>query len=184
MAEFLSFTVMAAALIYIISLYNRLVKLRQGCKQGLGDIDVQLRQRHDLIPNLVATVQGYAGHESDVLNAVIEARSRASSSASAGSDEAEVELGRSMERILALAESYPDLKASTNFVELQQELAEIEDKLAAARRAYNSAVARFNGLRESFPAVLVAPALGFKTAEFHTLGANEASLAATPSVKF
>ncbi|MFO6448783.1 LemA family protein [Erythrobacter sp. NE805] len=157
--------------VVLIAIYNRLVRLRQGVRQGVADIDAQLRQRHDLIPNLVETVKGYAAHESGTLEAVIAARNAAASGApSSGS---EVALRGALDKLLALGEAYPDLKASANFQSLQGELADVEDKLAAARRALNAATARFNAARESFPAVLFAGALGFGEADFHRLDASE-----------
>lgn len=165
-----------------IGIYNRLVALRQNCRQGLADIDAQLRQRHDLVPNLVATVQGYAGHEKDTLDKVIQARNRAASGTSA---EAEQELSGAIKGLLALGEAYPDLKASANFQALQGELADVEDKLAAARRALNAASANFNTARESFPAVLFASALGFGPFDHaHIAGEERATVGAVPEVRF
>jgi LemA protein len=163
--------VLAVAALLVIGIYNRLVGLRQNVHQGVADIDAQLRQRHDLIPNLVETVKGYATHEKDTLEQVITARNRAASGSLSSSDEAQLKLA--LDKMLALAEAYPDLKANTNFQELQRELADTEDKLAAARRALNAAVARFNTARESFPAVLFAGALGFEPADFHRLDDSE-----------
>lgn len=154
-----------------IAIYNRLVGLRQTVNQGVADIDAQLRQRHDLIPNLVETVKGYATHEKDTLDAVVAARNKAASGAVSSADESQFKLA--LDRVLALGEAYPELKASANFQELQRELSEVEDKLAAARRALNSAVSRYNTGRESFPAVLFAPMLGFREADFHRLDASE-----------
>jgi LemA protein len=158
----------ALVLLLVIGIYNRLVGLRQGVRQGVADIDAQLRQRHDLIPNLVETVKGYAAHESSTLDAVIAARNAAVSGKGG-----EAQLRGALDNLLALGEAYPDLKASANFQSLQGELADVEDKLAAARRALNAAVARFNAARESFPAVLFASALGFAEADFHRLDASE-----------
>lgn len=156
---------------FVIGIYNRLVGLRQNVRQGAADIDAQLRQRHDLIPNLVETVKGYAGHESRTLEAVIEARNvAAKGSPDSGSEQG---LRVALDNLLALGEAYPDLKASANFQELQRELADIEDKLAAARRALNAAVSRFNTARESFPAVVFAGALGFEQADFNKLDDSE-----------
>ncbi len=155
----------------LIGIYNKLVGLRQGVRQGVADIDAQLRQRHDLIPNLVETVKGYAGHESATLEAVIAARNAAASGTPTPGSEAS--LRGALDNLLALGEAYPDLKASANFQSLQGELADVEDKLAAARRALNAATARFNAARESFPAVLFASALGFTEADFHRLDASE-----------
>ena len=167
--------------IVIIAIYNRLVGLRQNCRQGLANIDAQLTQRSDLIPNLVETVKGYAAHETATLDAVIAARAKAAN----GSAEGEAALGGALRGLFALAESYPDLKASANFQTLQHELADVEDKLAAARRALNSAAADYNSARESFPAVLFAGSLGFTPADFATIAdADRARVAAVPGVKF
>ena len=155
----------------VIGIYNRLVGLRQNVRQGRADIDAQLRQRHDLIPNLVETVKGYAGHEASTLEAVIQARNAAAKGdPDSGSEKG---LRVALDNLLALGEAYPDLKASANFQELQRELADIEDKLAAARRALNAAVARYNTARENFPAVLVAGSLGFQPADFNQLDDSE-----------
>ncbi len=160
-----------ALFVIVIGIYNNLVGLRQGVRQGVADIDAQLRQRHDLIPNLVETVKGYAGHESSTLEAVIAARNAAAGGApSSGS---ELQLRGALDKLLALGEAYPDLKASANFQQLQNELGDVEDKLAASRRALNAATARFNATRESFPAVLFAGMLGFSEADFHRLDASE-----------
>nr|WP_137678654.1 LemA family protein [Parerythrobacter lutipelagi] len=160
-----------ALLLIVVGIYNRLVGLRQNVKQGVADIDAQLRQRHDLIPNLVETVKGYASHEQDTLDAVIAARNNAAQGSVQSGDEQQLRVA--LDRLLALGEAYPDLKASANFQELQSELADTEDKLAAARRALNAAVSRYNTGRESFPAVLFAGALGFQEADFHRLDNSE-----------
>jgi len=174
--------IIVVLVLVLISIYNRLVAARQNCRQGLADIDAQLRQRHDLVPNLVETVKGYAGHEQATFQQVIAARNSAGGTAT---PEAEAALGQAIGNLLALGEAYPDLKASANFQALQGELADIEDKLAAARRALNAAAARYNTARESFPAVLFAGALGFQPADFHTLTADERpTVGATPQVKF
>jgi len=155
-------------LLVVIGIYNRLVGLRQSVRQGLADIDAQLRQRYDLIPNIVETVKGYAAHESATFEAVISARNGAASG-----PEGEKQLRGALDNLLALGEAYPDLKASANFQQLQNELGDVEDKLAASRRALNAAAARFNAARESFPAVLFAGALGFAEADFHQITASE-----------
>ncbi len=128
--------VLAIVAVLVIGIYNNLVGLRQSVRQGVADIDAQLRQRHDLIPNLVETVKGYAAHESDTLEAVIAARNAAASGAPESG--AEQQLKSALGNLLALGEAYPDLKASANFQSLQHELADVEDKLAAARRAARS----------------------------------------------
>lgn len=163
--------IVVVLLVGVIAIYNQLVRLRQNVRQGVADIDAQLRQRHDLIPNLVETVKGYAGHEASTLEAVIAARNAAAGGAPNSGGEQKLRLA--LDNLLALGEAYPDLKASANFQSLQGELADVEDKLAAARRALNAAVARFNGARESFPAVLFAGSLGFAEADFHRLDDSE-----------
>jgi LemA protein len=166
----------------LMGIYNRLVGLRQNCQQGLNDIDAQLRQRHDLVPNLVATVKGYATHEQTTLDQVITARNRATGAPSA---QAEQELSGAIKGLLALGEAYPDLKANTNFQALQGELADIEDKLAAARRTLNSVSADYNTARQSFPAVLFAGSMGFQPFEVSHIAAEErASVGSVPNVQF
>jgi LemA protein len=175
--------VVALLVLMAILIYNRLVGLRQNCRQGSADIAAQLRQRHDLIPNLVATVKGYATHEQGTFDAVIEARNRAEAPGATPRDEAA--LSGAVGNLLALAEAYPDLKASANFQQLQGELADTEDKLAAARRAFNSASADYNSARESFPAVLFASAFGFQPCEYHEIAASErGTVDAVPKVGF
>jgi LemA protein len=174
----------------LIGIYNRLVALRQNCGQAFADIDVQLKQRHDLIPNLVETVKGYAAHEKGTLDAVIQARNAAMSAERTGDPKAmasaEGMLGAALGRVIALAEAYPDLKANANFQQLQAELSDIENKLAAARRFFNNAVSEYNTSREQFPAVLVAGPFGFGPRDFFDVGEeSRASMdAAPPQVKF
>ena len=180
--EWIIIAVVVVLVLVVIGIYNRLVGLRQNVNQGVADIDAQLRQRHDLIPNLVNTVKGYATHERETLDQVIEARNRAASSTNSAN---EAQLRVALDKLLALGEAYPDLKASANFQELQSELADVEDKLAAARRALNAAVSRYNTGRESFPAVLFAGALGFTEADFHRLDDSEKGVVdQVPDVKF
>nr|WP_245228609.1 LemA family protein [Pontixanthobacter sp. CEM42] len=157
--------------------------MRQNVNQGVADIDAQLRQRHDLIPNLVNTVKGYAGHEKETLDSVISARNQAASGPVSSNDEAQLRVA--LDKLLALGEAYPDLKASANFQELQRELSNVEDKLAASRRALNAAVSRFNTARESFPAILFAGMLGFQEADFHRLDESEKGVVdQVPNVAF
>jgi LemA protein len=178
--------VIAAIGLMVVFIYNRLVGLRQNCRQGWADIDAQLRQRHDLIPNLVSTVQAYAVHEKSTLDAVIAARNSAVAARDPASmASAEGGLTSALSGLIALSENYPDLKANQNFQTLQHELADVEDKLAASRRAYNAAAADYNSARESFPAVLFAGPLGFGDQGFWELGAEERpALSAPPEVKF
>ena len=177
--------VLVAAAFYAVLVYNGLVALRQRVNQAFADIDVQLKQRHDLVPNLVEIVKGYASHERDTLEAVVQARN---SAIAANSPEqiaaAENALTGALRQLFALAEAYPDLKANTNFQQLQAELSDIENKIAAARRFFNSAVQEYNTGIEQFPASLFASALGFQHREFFDLGETRPQLEQAPSVKF
>ena len=177
--------IIVLALLIIGGTYNRLVGLRQRANQAFADIDVQLQQRHDLIPNLVETVKGYATHESSTLEAVT--RARAAATTAQGVEEkvqAENMLTGALRQLFAVAESYPDLKANTNFLRLQDELADVENKLAAARRFFNNAVAEFNAAIQQFPAVMIAGMFGFKERTFFDVGADRAAVQAAPQVKF
>jgi len=176
----------ALAAIYAVSVYNGLVTLRQRCRQAFSDIDVQLKQRHDLIPNLVETVKGYASHERETLDAVIRARNQAiAAQGPAAQAAAEGQLQTALRQLFALAEAFPVLKANTNFQQLQVELADLENKIAAARRFFNNAAAEYNATRESFPAVLFASAMGFGPQEFFNLEEGErAAVTKAPEVKF
>jgi LemA protein len=171
---------------YAIFTYNGLVALRQRVDQAFADIDVQLKQRHDLIPNLVETVKGYAAHERDTLDAVVRARGAAiAASGPAAQAAAEQQLSGALGRLIALGEAYPDLKANANFQQLQGELSNVEDKLAAARRFFNNAVSEYNASLQAFPAVLFAAAMGFAPRTFFDLGSDaRAQLDAPPAVKF
>lgn len=182
MGKLIGIGLIVLVILVVIGIYNRLVALRQNCRQGLADIDAQLRQRHDLVPNLVETVKGYAGHEQETFQQVIAARQ---SAGGISTPEAEAQLSKAIGNLLALGEAYPELKASANFQALQGELADVEDKLAASRRALNAAAARYNSARESFPAVVFAGALGFQQADFHVLTAGERGVVdVVPTVKF
>ena len=148
--------------------YNRLVRLRNQARTAWADIDVQLARRHDLVPQLVAAVKGYASHEKALLEAVTQLRAEALAEKSpARLGEVESALEQAMGRLLALQEAYPDLKASDNFLALQRDLVGIEDHLQYARRFYNGAVRDLNNRIESFPALLVARAARFRPAEFY-----------------
>lgn len=178
--------VLALILILIIAIYNGLVAKRQKVNEAFSGIDVQLKLRRDLVPSLVETVKGYAAHEKSTLDAVIAARNAAASAQGpAQLGAAEGALSASLGKLFALAESYPDLKASANFVQLQTELSSIEDKVAAARRFYNSAVNEYNTAIEQFPASLIAGSTGFSAREMFDVGESErAQLNVAPSVKF
>ena len=171
--------------LWLVMTYNGLVSLRQRCRQAFSDIDVQLKQRHDLIPNLVETVKGYAAHEKGTLEAVIKARNAAvTAQGPAAQAAAEGMLQGALRQIFALAEAYPDLKANQNFQQLQAELTDIENKLAAARRFFNNAVQEYNTGIQNFPAVLIAGMFGFREHAFFDLGEQRATLEQAPSVKF
>ncbi len=172
--------------LWVISIYNGLVALRQRANQSFADIDVQLKQRHDLIPNLVETVKGYATHEKSTFEAVVQARNSAMAAhGPAAQAEAENLLSGALKQLFALAEAYPDLKASANFQQLQRDLGDVENKLAAARRFFNNAVSELNTAVESFPAVLFARSLGFSQKEFFDVGdADRKTLDTAPQVKF
>jgi len=171
---------------WIFTVYNGLVAMRQRVDQAFADIDVQLKQRHDLIPNLVETVKGYATHERGTLEAVVQARNAAlTASGPAQQAAAEGALSGALGRLMALSEAYPDLKANTNFQQLQSELSDVENKLAAARRFFNNAVSEYNASIESFPAVLFARQMGFTSREFFDVGeAQRQTLDVAPQVKF
>jgi LemA protein len=153
----ITFGILAAIGFYLVIIYNKLVALRQTTGQSWSDIDVQLKQRYDLIPNLVETVKGYAKHEKETLQAVVDARSAAMGAGNV-TDQAAAEnmLTSALKSIFALAEAYPDLKANTNFLQLQAELSDVENKIAASRRFYNNSVAEYNTGQEQFPGVLFA----------------------------
>jgi LemA protein len=177
--------IIAAIVLWIIVIYNRLVTMRQRVNQAFADIDVQLKQRHDLIPNLVETVKGYAAHERGTLDAVIKARQTAM--AAPGLDQkvvAENMLTGALRQLFALAEAYPDLKANQNFQQLQLDLSDIENKLAAARRFFNNAVQEYNSGIQQFPAVLFAGAFGFHPHSFFDVGEARPQLEQAPQVKF
>jgi LemA protein len=169
----------------LVGVYNRLVGLRQNANQAFADIDVQLKQRQDLIPNLVETVKGYAAHESGTLEAVTRARN-AAASASSVEDKVQAEnvLSGALRQLFAVSEAYPDLKANANFMQLQGELADIENKLAAARRFFNNSVSEYNASIQQFPAVLLAGSMGFAQRPFFDLGENRATAETAPQVKF
>jgi LemA protein len=171
----------AAVAAFAIFIYNRLVVLRAAWQRAFSDIDVQLKQRQDLIPNLVETVKGYASHERGVFDEVTQARTAAMRATTVGEKSvAEGALSGALGNLFAVAENYPQLKASENFLKLQEELSDIENKIAAARRFLNSAVAEYNANIQQFPAVLVAGPLGFTAAQMFTLDDTERATAKEP----
>jgi LemA protein len=178
--------VLALAALVAIAVYNRMVALRQTTNQAWADVDVQLKQRHDLVPNLVETVKGYASHEKGTLDAVVRARNAAvSAQGPEAASVAEGQLSGALRQLFALTEAYPDLKANAGFLQLQGELSNLETKIAAARRFFNNAVAEFNTVIEQFPAILLAGMFGFHARGFFELKEEErAVVEAPPSVKF
>ena len=178
--------IIVLAVVYLVFLYNRLVALRQTVNQSWSDISVQLKQRHDLVPNLVETVKGYATHEKSTFEAVVNARNAAvAAQGPAAQAQAENMLTGALRQLFALSEAYPDLKANQNFLQLQSELADLENKIAAARRFFNNAVQEYNSSIQQFPAVFIARNMGFQSREFFELDEGErAAVATAPQVKF
>lgn len=174
--------VVFVVLLYVMVVYNGLITLRNRVKEAWSDIDVQLKRRYDLIPNLVETVKGYASHEKETFNKVIEARSKAMSATGVKEKgEAENALSGTLKSLFALSENYPELKASVNFLELQRELTDTEDKVQASRRFYNGNVLDFNTKLEMFPTNMIAQMFGFKVSEFFVAEEGEK---AAPKVSF
>lgn len=178
----ISILVVAAAG-YVFLAYNGLVRRRNQVKEAWSDIDVQLKRRHDLIPNLIETVKGYAAHEREAFESVTTARARALG-AQTPADKAEAEnmLTGALKSIFAVAEAYPDLKANTNFVELQRELADTENKIQAARRFYNTNVRDYNTALESVPTNIIAGMFSFKQEQFFEL--EDEAAKSVPKVEF
>jgi LemA protein len=176
--------VVAFLVITVIGLYNNFVRLRQNLKESWSAVDTELKRRYDLIPNLVETVKGYATHEKTTFEEVVQARNSALSVS--GSPEAQAKsetvLSNALGKLFALAENYPELKANQNFLSLQQELAETEDRISKARRFYNANVRDLNTAVETFPGVVLAAPMGFKAAEYFEIDDNSQRNAI--SVKF
>ena len=177
--------VVAIIVVWAVFTYNRLVALRNRAKEAFSDIDVQLKRRYNLIPNLLEAVKGYAAHEKGVFEAVTKARANALLTEQSGNIKniagAENMLTGALKSLFAVAENYPDLKASSNFMELQRELRDTEDKIQASRRFFNTTVMTLNTMIQSFPVVLVAKTLGFKQEEFFEI---EEEQKAAPKVSF
>jgi LemA protein len=175
--------IIALIILYLVFLYNSFVRMRYRADEAWADIEVQLKRRHNLIPNLISTVKGYAKHERETLDKVTQARTQALQAKTPGErQKAENFLTSTLKTLFALAESYPDLKANVNFLELQRELSDTEDKIQAARRFYNTQVRDYNTMMESFPAVLFAGSFGFKPKELFKIKAEQ--IRAVPKVKF
>jgi len=168
-----------------VSFYNRLVRLRNNREQAFADVDVQLKQRHDLIPQLVDSVKGYMGHERGVLTDITEARSNAMKATTINEKiAAENKLSAALEGLKVSVEAYPDLKASQNFLDLQNEISDIENKIAAARRFFNSATKELNVATELFPSNLIATLFNFKREPMFELGDQRATAEQPPKIQF
>ena len=175
----------ALFVLWVIAAYNRFVRMVMRAKEAWADIDVQLKRRYDLIPNLVETVKGYATHEKTAFENVTAARARAMDAGSVEEKgKAENMLSQTLKSLFAVAEAYPDLKANQNFLELQRELSDTENKIQAARRFYNGNVRDLNTAIESFPGNVIANAFRFEPREFFELGDNEAAAREPVAVKF
>lgn len=172
------------AVIWVIATFNRFVHLRIRAEEAWADIEVQLKRRYDLIPNLVNTVKGYAGHESSAFENVTKARAAAMGASSIGEHAtAEANLGKAVTGLFGIAEAYPELKANENFLELQRELSDTENKIQASRRFYNSNVRDLNIGTQTFPASLIAKMFNVSKKEFFDLPDNDAAQQ-VPEVKF
>jgi LemA protein len=186
MNSWIIWAVLGSIVLLLVALYNRIIALVQTRKNAFSDIDVQLKLRYDLVPNLIETVKGYAAHEKGVFERVTEARAAAMRGGSIQDRvQAEGKLGAAMMNLMAVAENYPQLKADGSFQKLQSELSDIENKIAAARRYFNNATNEYNTAIRQFPAVLVARLFGFKEEVFFELDAAETQAAKTaPKVNF
>lgn len=185
MALIISIVILVILVFWVVSMYNSLVKLRNNRENAFADIDVQLKQRHDLIPQLVETVKGYAAHEKDTLERVIQARNGALGAKTI--DEkivAENALTSALSGLKITLEAYPDLKANQNFLQLQEEIADLENKLSAVRRFFNSATKELNNAVETFPSNILAGMFGFHKEVMFDLGEQRAALEEAPKIKF
>lgn len=170
---------------WLVSMYNSLVKMRNNRENAFADIDVQLKQRHDLVPQLVETVKGYAAHEKDTLERVINARNGAIGAKTI--DEkivAENALSSALSGLKITLEAYPDLKANQNFLQLQEEIADLENKLSSVRRYFNSSTKEYNNAVETFPSNILAGMFGFRKEVMFDLGEQRAALEEAPKIKF
>ncbi len=170
---------------WMIGMYNRIIRLRNRRQNAFADIDVQLRQRHDLVPQLVETVKGYTTHEREVLIKITEARAAAMSASTIDDKiKTETQLTSALQGLKVAVEAYPDLKASQNFMQLQQELSDIENKLAAARRFFNAATYEYNTSIQTFPANMIANSFGFREENMFDLGDSRVEMEEPPTIKF
>lgn len=177
--------IVVVVILGLVSMYNSLVKMRNNRENAFADIDVQLKQRHDLVPQLVETVKGYAAHEKDTLERVINARNGAIGAKTI--DEkivAENALSSALSGLKITLEAYPDLKANQNFLQLQEEIADLENKLSSVRRYFNSATKEYNNAVETFPSNILAGMFGFRKEVMFDLGEQRAALEEAPKIKF
>lgn len=171
--------------VWVVSMYNSLVKLRNNRENAFADIDVQLKQRHDLVPQLVETVKGYAAHEKDTLERVINARNGAVGAKTIDDKiMAENALSSALAGLKITLEAYPDLKANQNFLQLQEEISDLENKLSSVRRYFNSATKEYNNAVETFPSNMIAGMFGFRKEVMFDLGEQRAALEEAPKIKF
>jgi LemA protein len=177
--------VIVVIVFWLIGIYNSLVRLRNTRQNAFADIDVQLRQRHDLIPQLVETVKGYATHERELLMRVTEARTAAMGATTIDEKiKTETQLSSALQGLKVSVEAYPDLKANQNFLQLQEELSDIENKLAAVRRYFNAATTEYNNGIETFPSNLIANNFGFKRETMFDLGTERTNMEDPPKISF
>ena len=178
--------VLALIIVWVISAFNRLVRYTNQAKEAWADIQVQLKRRYDLIPNLVETVKGYAAHESSAFENVTKARAVAMGAGATPSAQAQAEnqLSGALKSLFAVSEAYPDLKANQNFLQLQRELGDTEDKIQAARRFYNSTVMALNTSIQSFPDNIIASTFGFAPMDLFELGPSDAAAVEPVKVRF
>lgn len=177
--------VFGVIILLLVLSYNKLVKLRNNRENAFADIDVQLKQRYDLIPQLVETVKGYAKHEKETLAKVVELRNQAIAASSIDDKvDANNKLSGLLSGLRVTLEAYPELKANQNFMQLQEEMSDIENKLAAVRRYFNSTTKELNNAVQSFPSNIIASIFGFKKAEMFDLGTDRSTLDKAPTVSF
>lgn len=182
MVNLIILALVVVGVIFVIATYNAFIRLKNLCDNAWSDVDVQLKRRYDLIPNLVSTVKGYASHEREVLENVTKARAQAASAKTpAEQSEAENMLTGALRQLFAVAENYPELKANTNFLDLQNNLSQIESDIQNARRYYNAVVRDYNIKAESFPSNIIATIFGFEKREFFEMAEGER---AVPKVEF
>jgi len=186
MAFIIIIIIVVLLVLWLISLYNRLISLRNRRQNAFADIDVQLRQRHDLVPQLVETVKGYASHERELLTRITEARTAAMAARTIDDKiVAEQQLTSALQGLKVQVEAYPDLKANQNFLQLQEELSDIENKLAASRRFFNGATTEYNNAVETFPSNIIANNFGFKREIMFDLGTEvRTRMEEPPTIKF